>query len=189
VTEELYAAVKPYAGESTEFLLNGGYQNLDFDWSNPEAEKEMARVMGAVTSIRSLRAQLSVPLSMKIAAFVDGPFAPSMLEKNRAYVTSLAGLGSLDAFTSRPAQSATAVADGATFYIPLAGVIDIAKERERLAKELAKAEEDLVKCEGKLKNLSAAPNVPAEKLAEAKAQRDAVVSRRGQLGETLKWLA
>ncbi|MDE2511786.1 MAG: class I tRNA ligase family protein, partial [Elusimicrobia bacterium] len=189
VTEELYAAVKPYAGESAEFLLKGGYQHLDFDWSNPEAEKELALVMGAVTSIRSLRAQLGVPLSMKIAAFVDGPFAPAMLDKNRAYVTSLAGLGSLDPFASRPAQSATAVADGATFYIPLAGVIDIAKERERLAKESAKAEDDLVKCEAKLKNLSAAPNVPAEKLSEAKAQRDSVVARRGQLEETLKWLA
>ncbi|MFI5346001.1 MAG: valine--tRNA ligase [Elusimicrobiota bacterium] len=189
VTEELYAAVKPYAGEKTEFLLTGGYQTLDFDWSNPEAETEMARLMGAVTSIRSLRAQLSVPLSLKVGVFVEGPFAPKILNEHRAYVSSLAGLGGMEPFTSRPAQSATAVADGATFYIPLAGVIDIAKERERLTKELAKAEEDLVKCEGKLKNLSAAPNVPAEKVAEAKAQRDGVVARRGQLGETLKWLA
>ena len=189
VTEELYAAVKPFAGESQEFLLNGGYQTLDFDWSNPEAEKEMAKLMGAVTSIRSLRAQLGVPLSMKVGVFVEGDLAPKILKEHRAYVASLAGLGSLEPFVSRPPQSATAVADGVTFYVPLAGVIDIAKERERLTKELAKAEEDLVKCEGKLKNLSAAPNVPAEKLAEAKAQRDAVVARRGQLGETLKWLA
>ncbi len=190
VTEELYAALRPFAGEAVEFLLNGGYHALSADWSDPDAEKEMGRLKGAVTSIRSLRAQLNVPLGLKIDAVATGPFSAAVLGEHRAYLTLLAKLETLEpAGAGRPPQSATAVADGVTFFVPLAGVIDFAKERERLTKDLVKAEGDIVKCEGKLKNLAAAPNVPAEKLAEAKDQHAAAVARRERLKETLAVLS
>jgi valyl-tRNA synthetase len=189
VTEELYAEVRPFAGESSEFLLTGGYQKLDFDWSNPEAEKEMAQVMGAVTSMRSLRAQLNVPLSLKITASASGPFAEAILGKHRAYFSGLAGIETLSPFTERPAQSATAVADGVTFYVPLAGVIDFAKERERLAKELAKAESDIAKIEAKVKNPDFIARAPEAQIAEARGQHEAATARRERLKETLSVLS
>ncbi|MEQ1920840.1 MAG: class I tRNA ligase family protein, partial [Elusimicrobiota bacterium] len=118
VTEELYAAIKAYAGESSEFILRGGYQSLTGDWSNPGIEKEMRQVMGAVTAIRSLRSQLNVPPGLKIKAVVEGPFAADLLGKHRAYAVLLAQLESLEPMNgARPAQSATAVADGAVFHI------------------------------------------------------------------------
>jgi len=184
VTEELYAAIRPYAGENAEFVLKAGYGRLDRDWSNPAVEKEMSQVMGAVSAIRSLRSQLNVPPGLKIKAVVDGPI------HHRAYLMLLAQLESLEPMNGgRPAQSATAVADGATFHIALAGVIDFAKERERLAKDLAKAEGDIEKCAAKLKNMSAAANAPAEKVAEAKEQHDAALARRDRLKETIAVLA
>ncbi|OGS00693.1 MAG: valine--tRNA ligase [Elusimicrobia bacterium RBG_16_66_12] len=189
VTEEIYSALKPYAGESSAFVLQGGYHALDSDWSNPEAEKEMSLVMAAVSSIRSVRAQLRVPLDMKIAAVVEGPFAEKVLKTHRAYVTLLAGLESLEPFTARPPQSATAVAEGVTFFIPLAGIIDFAKERERLSKELAKAESDIVKIEAKVKNPDFLSRAPQAQISEAKAQREAACARRDQLKKTLEELS
>jgi len=184
VTEELYAAIKPYAGETSEFILRGGYQSLPGDWSNPEVEKEMSKVMAAVASIRSLRSQLNVPPGLKIKAMFEGAVV------HRAYVVLLAQLESLEPMNEgRPAQSATAVADGAVFHIPLAGVIDFTKERERLAKDLAKAEGDIEKCEAKLRNLSAAATAPAEKVAEAREQRDAALAKRDRLKETIAVLS
>ncbi len=190
VTEELYGALKPFVGETTEFILNGGYQTAARDWSNPAAEKEMGLLMGAVTSIRSLRAQLNVPLGLKIKALASGPLAADVVGKHNSYVSLLARLEILQASVGpRPAQSATAVADGVTFYVPLAGLIDFTKERERLAKDLVKAEGDIGKCEAKLNNLTAAPNVPAEKIVEAKSQHEAAVARSARLKETLAVLS
>jgi valyl-tRNA synthetase len=190
VTEEIYAAIKPYAGESAEFVLKGGYHKLGRDWSNPEVEKEMSRVMSAVTSIRSLRSQLNVPPGLRIKAFAEGPFAGAVIGKHRAYAMSLAQLESIEPVNgARPSQSATAVADGVTFFIPLAGVIDFAKERERMAKDLVKADGDVDKCEAKLRNLSSAASAPAEKVAEAKEQRDAALARRDRLKETIAILS
>ncbi|MDP3543506.1 MAG: valine--tRNA ligase [Elusimicrobiota bacterium] len=184
VTEELYAAIKPFAGESAEFILKSGYPKLGADWSNPAIEKEMGKVMGAVNAIRSLRSQLNVPPGLKIKAVVDGEV------RHHAYLLLLAQLESLEPMSGgRPAQSATAVADGATFHIALAGVIDFAKERERLAKDLAKAEGDIEKRAAKLKNMSAAANAPAEKVAEAKEQHDAALARRDRLKETIAVLS
>lgn len=190
VTEELYAAIKAYAGESSEFILRGGYSSLPGEWAAPAIEKEMSQVMAAVTSIRSLRSQLNVPPGLKIKAVAEGPFAAALLGKHKAYALLLAQLESLEPMNGgRPAQSATAVADGAVFHIPLAGIIDFAKERERLAKDLAKAESDIEKCEAKLKNLSAAASAPAEKVAEAREQRDAALARRDRLNETIAVLS
>ncbi|HAZ08155.1 MAG TPA: valine--tRNA ligase [Elusimicrobia bacterium] len=185
VTEEIYASLKSYAGESARFVLQGGYHALDCDWSNPEAEKEMALVMAAVTSIRSLRAQLRVPIDMKLAAVAEGPFAGKTLKTHHAYVTLLAGLESLEPFSARPPRSATAVAEGVTFHIPLAGVIDFAKERERLGRELAKAEADIAKIEAKVKNPDFLARAPEGQIAEAKVQHEAARGRRDELRKTL----
>ena len=189
VTEEIYSALKSYAGESVEFVLKGGYHALGADWSDAAAEKEMSLLMGAVTSIRSLRAQLNVPLGLKIDAVCSGPFAQPLLTKHKAYATGLARLGSLELSSSRPAQSATAVAEGVTFFIPLAGVIDFAKERERLSKELAKAESDIVKIEAKVKNPDFLARAPQAQIEEARAQHEAASARRERLKETLAVLS
>ncbi len=188
-TEEIYAALKPHAGESAEFVLTGGYHKLDYDWSNPEIEAEMGKVMAAVTSIRSLRSQLNVPLSLKVKAVASGPFSEAILGKHRAYAMSLARLESLEPANGRPAQSATAVADGVTFYIPLAGVIDFDKERQRLVKDLAKAESDITKIEAKVKNPDFIARAPEAQIAEAKAQHEAASARRDQLKETIAVLS
>ena len=190
VTEEIYATLKAYAGESAQFVIKGGYQKLDGDWSNPEIEKEMSKVMSAVTKIRSLRSELGVPPGLKIKAFAEGPFAQAVIGKHRAYVSSLAQLESVEAVCGgRPPRSAAAVADGVTFFIPLSGVVDFAKERERLAKDLVKAEGDIVKCEEKLCNLRAAASAPEQKVAQAKEQRDDALARRDRLQETIAVLS
>ena len=68
----------------------------------------------------------------------------------------------------------------AKLYIPMGQLVDIAKEQERIAKELDKARKNLASLEGKLSNekfISRAPeavvNAEREKAAKAK---DLIVS-------------
>jgi valyl-tRNA synthetase len=190
VTEELHGALKGYAGETEEFLLSGGYRSLDLNWADAEAEREMLRVKAAVTALRSLRSSLNVPLGLKISALCSGEFSQSLLGRHRAYVSALARLESLTEFSGeRPAQSATAVADGVVFYVPLAGVIDFAKERERLSKELAKTESDILKINAKAGNADFLARAPQAQIDEARAQHEAANARRAQLKETLAILS
>ena len=103
---------------------------------------------------------------------------------------SLARLESLEpANGGRPAQSATAVADGVTFYIPLAGVIDFDKERQRLSKDLAKAESDIAKIEAKVGNPDFVAKAPQAQIDEARAQHAAARERADRLKETIAILS
>ncbi|MBI4370819.1 MAG: valine--tRNA ligase [Elusimicrobia bacterium] len=188
ITEELCLALSPFSGDRAEFALKAGYAALS-GWSDAAAEAEMSRVMAAVTAVRSLRAQLNVPPGLKIKAAVQGSFAPKILAEHRAYVSALARMESLEPFSARPPQSATAVSDGVTFYVPLAGVIDFAQERARLEKDLAKAETEIVKIEAKVKNPDFLSRAPQAQIEEARAQHAAAAARRDKLKETLAVLS
>ncbi|MFX8797726.1 hypothetical protein ABTM57_20610, partial [Acinetobacter baumannii] len=58
------------------------------------------------------------------------------------------------------------VLDEATVVLPLADVIDIAKERERLAKEKAKAEAEIAKIDSRMANADFVAKAPAHVLEE-----------------------
>ena len=70
--------------------------------------------------------------------------AGTLLERHRRLVETLArATVTIDATAMRPPQSALAVAGGAEVYVDLAGVVDLAAERQRLAKEIAKVDETI----------------------------------------------
>ena len=62
----------------------------------------------------------------------------------------------------KPEQAAAAVAAGVALYLPLAGLIDIAAEVERLRRELAETEEQLKRSAARLANRGFVEKAPAE---------------------------
>jgi len=85
----------------------------------------------------------------------------------------------------RPPHSATAVASGMSFFVPLEGLIDFARERERLGRELAKAEAELKKLAQKVANKDFLSRAPQSEVALAQAQHQAALEKRERLKETL----
>jgi len=190
ITEELYAQLKPYAGESADFLLAAGFSKAAPRWRDAASEERMSAVMEITGSIRALRAQLNVPPGLKIRAVAIGgsPETRALAQERTDYIQVLARLGdvefSADQESRRP-QSATALARGMTFLIPLAGVIDFAKERARLEKELAKADSDVKKIAAKAENPDFLKHAQAEEVETARAQYRAALERKSRLEETL----
>ncbi len=186
ITEELHAALASYTGEKAAFILQSPFPETSYDWSNAAATDEMGRLMEAVTALRSLRAQLNVNPGLKlrvVASSLEG-----FSEKKIAYLKALARVESLEA-GARPAKSATAVAGGASFYVPLEGVIDFAQERARLEKESAKGEAELVKIAQKVDNPNFRARAPQAEVDLAQAQKSAVAERIARLKETLALLS
>ena len=182
VTEELFAALKPYTGETAGFILRSRAPELAFDWSNPEAETAMGRLMEVVTAIRSLRSQLNVPPALKLRVVASS--LERFSDKQREYLRALARVDRLEA-GPRPDKSATAVAGGASFYVPLEGVIDFAQEGARLQKDLAKVRAELAKIGQKVDNPNFRARAPREEVELALAQKTAAEQRIARLEETL----
>ncbi len=87
-------------------------------------------------------------------------------------------------------NAVSAVIPEAAIYMPLAELLDIGKERERLQKEEARLEKELARVNGMLNNERFVSRAPASKIEEEKAKlekytqmMDQVKARLAQLGE------
>ena len=87
-----------------------------------------------------------------------------------------------------PKASAQIVLDEATVCLPLEGVIDIAAERARLAKEIEKIGKDHAAIKGRLDNPGFVAKAPEEVLEEARERKTDLEARKHKLAEALKRL-
>ena len=80
------------------------------------------------------------------------------------------------------------VVRGELVELPLAGVIDLAAERARLAKEMAKCDADIARVDAKLSNPNFAARAPEEVVEEEKEKREEAHARKGKIAEALERL-
>jgi valyl-tRNA synthetase len=83
--------------------------------------------------------------------------------------------------TPRRPQCAVSVGAGFEVLVPLAGVVDMAAETARVAKEIAKVEADLGGIEKRLGNPSFVEKAPPEVVDEARARAEELQERRRKL--------
>ena len=155
---------------------------------SPEAEK-MGLLMEVTRAIRNLRAENQVEPGRRIdAILLASPGAKKVLEENRLYLEVLAGLGQLaiqPEGSAKPAQAVTAVVSGVEVYLPLAGLVDLEKEKERLEKELAGLAEEKSRLEQKLANTQFLAKAPEAVVAKEKQKLAAVEEKYAKVSARL----
>jgi valyl-tRNA synthetase len=146
------------------------------------AEAEMETVIGIVSAIRSIRSESRISPAAELHVVVKAPAgvtaavvseaAPLMGALARAVIT-------VDPAAARPPQSAVSVAQGAEIFVRLEGVVDLAAERQRLAREIERAAKEIAFLESKLGRPDFVERAPAEivarereRLAEQQAARE-----------------
>ncbi len=194
VTEELWWKLRPR--EAGDALIAAPWPVADDLHTDAEEEALFGLVQDLVQGVRQVRAQYNVPPSRAIAASirVGGEAASETveaLESARAYLERLAGIESLQIGTDlgKPPASAAVVVDRHEVYVPLAGMIDLDQERDRLQKEIDAKRQFLGSVEKKLRNeqfTSRAPEAVVakerQKAADAKAEIDALQANLADLG-------
>jgi valyl-tRNA synthetase len=155
-----------------------------------EAHEEVSWLIELVTAVRSVRIEMNVPASSLIPIeFVN----PSESTRKRAefWDTTFNMLARISnsTFTSkvRPG-SAQIIVGGETIVLPLAGIIDLAAERARLTKELAKCDADIARVEQKLNNDDFVKRAPEEVVEGEREKRDAALARKQKIIEALQRL-
>ena len=138
-------------------------------------ENAVELIKEAVKGIRALRLDMNVPVSRKAAVYVvsDSEEVRAVFENSKVFFASLGGASSvtIQADLSGIAEDAvSSVIHGATIYIPLAELVDIAKEKERLEKEKTRLEGEIKRANGMLNNPNFVNKAPAEKIEEEKAK-------------------
>ncbi|MBM6694601.1 valine--tRNA ligase [Pseudoflavonifractor capillosus] len=166
ITEEIWQAL-PHQGD---FLMLQSWPKADPAWADVKAKESMEAVMDVIRAIRARRSEMNVPPSKKAALTIVTNEA-DIFASGEAHLKRLAWCSSVTVQKEDLTDTAGMVCDithMAKLYMPLAELVDLAKEKARLEKDLGKKQGELKGLEGKLSNpgfLNKAPEhvVAAEK--------------------------
>jgi len=135
-----------------------------------EAEREMALIMQVIIEARTIRSEMRIPPQSKIELLLRTSNSESLeiLRENSSYIIDLVNTQKLviDPGIEKPKVCASGMVKDIDIFVPLEKLIEVAKEKNRLAKELEKIKGELARCEKKLFSsefLKKAPHEVVEK--------------------------
>ena len=122
----------------------------------------MEAVKDAISAVRARRSEMNVPPSRKAKILIVTQ-TPDIYAGGRDFIMRLAYASEVEVQAQSPEDlkgMVTVATHHATLYLPLAELVDIRQELERIAKEKTKAEENLARIEKKLQNESFVSKAP-----------------------------
>ncbi len=187
ITEELWAATAPAPRDT--LLILAEWPKIAV--ARGPASAEMDWVIELIKGVRSVRAEMNVPAGAKVPLVLTGASDESAarLSRHLGVISTLARLSSAEAASAIPKGSAQFVLGEAVVALPLGDVIDFAKERARLEKDLKKAQDEIVRFDAKLSNEQFVSKAPEEVLAEQREKRAEAAALAVRLTDAIGRLA
>ncbi|WP_108472729.1 valine--tRNA ligase [Rhodanobacter thiooxydans] len=166
ITEEIWQSVAPKLAFSESSLMQRPWPRPDEIVADIAAMSEIEWFKNVLSGIRRIRSEMNISPGKTIPLLLaDGDSGDrTRVAKFATQIAFLARTEApqwIEAGADEPAAAA-AVVGTLRVLIPLAGLIDLGAEKTRLAKEIARIEVEIKKCEGKLGNASFVANAPAE---------------------------
>jgi valyl-tRNA synthetase len=167
ITEELWGAL----GERAKMVVHADWPTYTgAELVDAAADREMNWVISLIEGIRSARSQMRVPAGLRIPMIVTELDAAGQAawDMNEAMILKLARVVDLAHADAFPKGTITVAVPGGTFGLPLADIIDIDAEKERLEKSLGKLAKELGGLRGRLNNPKFVASAPDEVVEEAR---------------------
>lgn len=188
VTEEIWSKL-PHEGQS---LVTAAYPVVHEEFNDAAAVKGMEFLIELIRAVRNIRAEVNTPLSKPITLLIHttDKEIDEFLVANKNYIErfcnpeELVISGEVDA----PELAMSAVLTGAKIYLPLAGLINIEEELQRLEKELAKWNSEVKRVQGKLANERFVANAPEAVVAEEREKEADYLAKQKAVAERIEQL-
>ncbi len=183
ITEELWHAQADRASD----LILAPWPTTDGQIAQDGSGIEITWLIDLISAIRSARTELNVPPSAKLVLHApdSDDTLKSMLERHFPALERMARIQSID-FSAAPASGmAQILVGGATFALPLAGIIDIDAERARLEKAALAAEREAATLSDRLSNPGFTERAKPEAIEKAREDLAARSSEASRLREAL----
>ena len=197
ITEELWAVTAAQGPKRSHLLALDKWPSLE-GLADDKAEAEIGWVIDLVTAIRSVRAEMNIAAAIPLVLAGASKETQARAQRRRRvslpvpraqrwaeFIQKLARVSEISSAASAPQGSVPLVVRGEVAALPLKGVIDLAAERARLAKEMAKADADISRVDAKLGNEKFVANAPEEIIEGEKEKREEAVARREKVAEAL----
>jgi len=190
VTEELWQQLPwPEGRGKPVSLMEAPWPEGDPAWEDPDAETRMGALQELITLIRRLRKEYGVPEGAEVGVVLAG--APDhfqgTLESEGAALRMLARVGEIDLGGSMSGPGAHGVlVNGTELFLPLKGVIDLDREKERLRGEIRRLEGQYEGTVKKLENRSFVEKAPTEVVDRERGKANSFREQLEKLQEKLR---
>jgi valyl-tRNA synthetase len=164
ITEELWKKIAPLAGRSGDSVMLALYPEAQLSKIDDASEAAVTRFKELVTACRTLRAEMNVSPAQRVPLLVSGE--KSFIEQWRAPLAALGKLADVSVVDGDLPAADAPVAIVGDFKLMLKIEIDVAAERERLGKEVARLEGEIAKASGKLGNKGFVERAPKNIVAQ-----------------------
>ena len=189
ITEEIFCNIQ----DEEESIMISKWPEYKEEWSFKADEEAVDTIKAAVRAIRNLRTGMNVPPSKKASVYVVSEKS-EIRDRFEASKNFFATLGYANAVyvqedkTGIDANAVSTVIHDAVLYIPLAELVDIDKEIERLKGEVKKLEGEIKRASGMLANPKFVDKAPAAKVEEERAKLTKYTEMKTQVEERLSQL-
>ena len=189
LTEELWAVTAESGAKRDQPLVLTSWP-IHSGLDDTAAESEIGWVVDLVSAVRSLRAEMNItPATLMPLTLVGASNATQARAQGwRDVIARMARLSGIAFESKAPDGAVQLLVRGEVAALPLKGVIDLAAERTRLEKEIAKADADIKRVDAKLGNADFMARAPEEVVDEQRERREEAELRREKLSQALERL-
>jgi valyl-tRNA synthetase len=167
ITEEIWQTIAPMTEKHGASIMLEAYPQAQPDKLDADSEAWVAQLKQMVEATRSLRGEMGISPANKVPLIASGD--ATKLALYAPYLKALAKLEDVTIVAELPeADAPVMLVDD--FKLMLKVEIDVAAEKERISKEIARLQNEIAKANGKLNNESFVARAPAEVVAQEKAR-------------------
>ena len=138
ITEELYLKLPGVDAGAT--LMLGPWPAPPVDWEDLEAEAAVGELQELISTLRNVRSEYNIDPYRELAVHLDSvsPHLERALEAEQDGLRRLARVETVRPGRGVPGEAGAhaVLRSGTELFVPLADVIDLARERERIEEEL-----------------------------------------------------
>jgi valyl-tRNA synthetase len=191
VTAELWSRLPWPEGEARpEDLIIAPWPDGADGFEDADAERGMRDVQSLVVEVRRLRKEYGISEGERIVVHVTGasPALTNALEAMGTALERLARIGRVEMVAGAGVGAHAVLESGFEVFVPLEGVIDIAREAGRLREEIGRLEGQLKGTQARLANEKFTGNAPADVVQKERDKAQQLEEQGGKLREKLAGL-
>ncbi|GAA5520493.1 valine--tRNA ligase [Aliifodinibius salicampi] len=190
ITEEIWQLTRNR--DTDEAIIVASWPKFDEKAVSKDDRTLFESIQKMISAIRNIRAEFKLSPNDEIDLLIKAKDdnTAKAISKNEWIFRKLQSIDTfkVEADLDKPETSASAVIEGTELFVPLEGLIDLDKERERIQKEIDRLEGFLKSIEGKLKNDGFVNNAPAEVVQRERDKKEDTETDLEKLREILSEL-